>query len=292
MSDADRGAYTPPTDPPLTFDARQPVRGSRPVPLTLIASAGVLALLVVAIVVFYSSGVRKDGEAPRTVGTQVAEMKVAPPAGSQPTDPAAGLQIYQTEKGREAPAAAPTFAPPPETPQPRAVAPPPAASPTTPVKQEPTALPPAKPASQVAQLKPAQPAPAVQLPPKPAPKPAVAAAPVAALPKAPPVKPPAPKLTVQVAPAPAPKPSEPKPASSGGGSAVVQIGAFSSKDQADQGLADAARIAGGGKGRSIEAIQKGGATLYRTQVTGFDSRASAVTYCDKLKAAGKTCFVK
>ena len=45
MSDPHRGAYTPPTDAPLSFDARQPVRGSRPLPMTLILSAVVLATL-------------------------------------------------------------------------------------------------------------------------------------------------------------------------------------------------------------------------------------------------------
>ena len=44
MSDPHRGAYTPPTDAPLSFDARQPVRGARPLPMTLIISAVVLTL--------------------------------------------------------------------------------------------------------------------------------------------------------------------------------------------------------------------------------------------------------
>lgn len=282
MSDADRGAYTPPTDPPLTFDARQPVRGSRPPPVTLIVSAIILAILVIAIVVFYRSGVRKAGEAPRTVGVPVAEMKAPAPAASQPTDAAAGLQIYQAEKS-EAAAPAPKFTPPPEQPAPRAA---PVAAPTTPVTRAPAALPPAQPAPKTVELKPAQPAPPppkatapATVPPKattpaPAPKP-VAPKPVAAEPK--------PAATA---------PAVAKPAATGGGAAAVQIGAFSSKDQAEQGLADAARIAGGGKGRTIEAIQKGGATLYRTQVTGFASRAEATAYCEKLKAAGKSCFVK
>jgi cell division protein FtsN len=149
------------------------------------------------------------------------------------------------------------------------------------VTRAPAALPPALPPAKAVELKPSQPAPA----PKPLP-----AAPVAALPKAPPPKP-APAKPVATTPAPAPKPPEAKPAATGG-AAAVQIGAFSSRDQAEQGLADAARIAGGGKGRSIEAIQKGGSTLFRTQVTGFGSRAEAAAFCDKLKAAGKSCFVK
>jgi hypothetical protein len=56
MSDHERGAYTPPTDAPLSFDARQPVRGARPIPFTLIIGLVVLAGLAAAIFVFYRSG--------------------------------------------------------------------------------------------------------------------------------------------------------------------------------------------------------------------------------------------
>ena len=78
MSDPHRGAYTPPTDAPLSFDARQPVRGSRPLPMALIISAVVLATLVVAVVLIYRGGVRGPNEPPRTVGEPVAAMKTAP----------------------------------------------------------------------------------------------------------------------------------------------------------------------------------------------------------------------
>ena len=37
---------------------------------------------------------------------------------------------------------------------------------------------------------------------------------------------------------------------------------------------------------------KDGATLYRTAITGFASKDEANALCDKLKAAGKTCFVR
>ena len=47
MSDPDRGAYTPPTDAPLSFDARQPVRGGGPAPIMLILSGIVLIALVI-----------------------------------------------------------------------------------------------------------------------------------------------------------------------------------------------------------------------------------------------------
>ena len=98
---------------------------------------------------------------------------------------------------------------------------------------------------------------------------------------------PPPKPVTTLAPAPAP--------AAASGSFMVQIGAFSSQAQADKGWSVAAGIAPGaavGKGKKVEAIQKDGATLYRTSVTGFSSRADATAFCDKLKAAGKSCFVK
>jgi outer membrane biosynthesis protein TonB len=259
MSDTDRGAYTPPTDAPLSFDARQPVRGARPVPMTLIVSALVLLVLIVAIFMFYRGGVREAGQAPQTVGTPVGEMKSAAPPEVQAQDPAAGLQIYQSESG-EAAQGQPQFTAPPEQPAPRVAAapPPPVAAPTTPIGAAPAQLPPTAPAA-------------------PAPK-TVAQAPTPA-PKAAPVATPASKAVEVAAPA-------------AGGAASVQIGAFSSQALAEKGLADAAGIAGAGKGRSIQPIQRNGATLYRTTVTGFASRAEAQAYCGKLQAAGKSCFVK
>ncbi|MDO9244990.1 MAG: SPOR domain-containing protein [Phenylobacterium sp.] len=253
MTNPDRGAYTPPTDAPLSFDARQPVRGTRPAPMMLIVSALVLIGLVVAIVVFYRSGVRQAGAAPQAVGAPVGAIKGPAPAEAQPVDPAAGLQIYQSTEGGDAPTA-PNFTPPPEQPVAR------------------------------------QPAPAVVVTPaaKPAPIPPQVVAkpqqtgPVAALP-----------ITPDPKPVPALKPSVPAPAV--GGAASVQIGAVSSSALADKGWSDAARIAPGataGKGKRVEAIQKDGATLYRTAVTGFASRAEATAFCDQLKAAGKSCFVK
>jgi outer membrane biosynthesis protein TonB len=262
MSDSDRGAYTPPTaDAPLAFDARQPVRGARPVPMTLIVSGVVLLILVAAIVFFYRSGVRQEGQAPQAVGTPVGEMKAAAPDSAQPSDPAASLQIYQDE-ATPAPAA-PTFTPPPETPAPRA-------APTTQVAQAPTPLPPAQPAGKAVDLKPAQPAPAPKT-----------AAPAAT---------PAPKAAEPAKPA-----ATPAPAKTASGVAGVQIGAFSSKALADAGWNDAARIAPGaiaGKGKTVEPVQVNGSTLYRTTVTGFSSRSDAQQFCQALKAAGKNCFVK
>jgi hypothetical protein len=291
MSNPERGAYTPPTDAPLAFDARQPVRGRGPAPMMLILSAIVLIILVVAIAVFYRSGLHQGSGPPPTVGTPVGQIKGPASAGSQPVDPAAGLQIYRSTEGQAAPAQ-PNFTPPPETPQSRApvvAAPPPAASapPQAAPKPAPTTAVTAQPAGPVAAL------PVTQPPAKSAPavlKPAISAT-------APALKPADAAATPAKTPA-APKPVEaaaPKPAAAASGAAMVQIGAFSSQTLADRGWSDAARIAPGaaaGKGKKVEAIQKDGATLYRTAVTGFATRAEAAAFCDKLKAAGKSCFVK
>ncbi len=264
MTNPDRGAYTPPTDAPLSFDARQPVRGTRPAPMMLIVSALVLIGLVAAIVVFYRSGVRQSGSVPETVGVPVGAIKAPAPVEAQPVDPAAGLQIYQSAEGQAAPVA-PNFTPPPEQPAPRealtiAVAPPP-----LPAKAAPTAAAPVVVPKSVA----AKPAPG----------------PVAALP-----------ITPEPRPVAALKPTLPAPAAAPTtGGAAVQIGAFSSQAQADKGWNDAAKIAPGataGKGKQVQVIQKDGATLYRTAVTGFADRAAATAFCDKLKAAGKNCFVR
>ena len=252
MSDHDRGAYTPPTDAPLSFDARQPVRGSRPAPMMLVISAIVLVVLVVAIVLIYRSGAREAGDPPQTVGTPVGEMKTAPAPEDQPVDPATGLQIYRSEDGAPAPAQ-PNFVPPPEEPQAR---PDPQLRPTAPVTSQPAP--------------PAQPAPAAK-----APAPAPAPAPVAK--------------------APEPKASTPTPAAVASGGAMVQVGAFSSEALADAGWNDAMRAlpdSAAGKGKRVEPVESNGKTLYRGYVTGFSSRAEATAYCDRLKAAGRSCFVR
>jgi hypothetical protein len=267
MSDHERGAYTPPTDAPLSFDARQPVPGARPAPVMLIISILVLIGLAVAIFLFYRSGVRQAGQPPQTVGVPVGDMKTPAPPEAQPQDPAAGLQIYKTEGGTAPPPAAgpPQFTPGPEAPQPR----PQAAAPAVVVAPPAPSAPPAPAAA-----------------PKPAPtlRPAIPAA--ANAPPAPPTP----------AAAPAPK-SEPPPARAvpAAGGAVVQVGAVSTTFLADKVWSDAVAIAPGlavGKGKSVEKIDRNGGVLYRTAVTGFASREAATIFCDKLKAAGKNCFVR
>lgn len=302
MTDHERGAYTPPTtDAPLSFDPRQPVRGARPIPFTLILSVLVLAALVAAIFVFYQSGVRQAAQAPELVGAPVDGIKSPATAEAQPQDPAAGLQIYRAEAGDETAAPAePTFVQPPEQPQARPTTPVVVAQ-APPVVAKPAPAPAAATTAATAQaLKPAIPAPlpvtkiapppvkAATPPAKTAPPPAakvVAPAPAKTTP--PPVK----AAAAEPKKAPAP---QPKAAASSGG-AVVQIGAVSSTALADKAWSDAVAAAPGlaaGKGKSVEKIEKNGGTLYRTAVTGFASRADAQAFCAKLQAAGKSCFVR
>jgi hypothetical protein len=308
MSDHDRGAYAPPTDAPLTFDARQPVRGTRPLPTTLIISMLVLAGLATAIFLFYRQGVRQAGQPPQAVGTPVAGMKAAPPAEAQPADPAAGLSIYKSE-GAQASSPAqppqPTFTPAPEQPIRRAETPP--AAPV--VVAPPAAQPAAQPAHEAAvALRPALPAqpPAAKLAQAaPAPKPAVAppAPKTAAAPPAPKteVTPPKAVAAAPAAPKPAPPPAKtaaaaPAPAAgAAAGGSFVQIGAVSSQALADKAWTDAAALVPGqaaGKGKNVEKVDRDGKTLYRVQITGFASKADATAFCGKLKAAGKDCFAR
>lgn len=259
MSDHDRGAYTPPTEAPLAFDARQPQRAGGQIPWAMVLSLLVLLALAAAIFVFYQSGVRQQGQAPQTVGAPVGDIRTAAPPEAQTPDPAEGLQIYRSEPGQpgEAVPAQPNFVPPPEAPQ---------ARPTAPVGVN--ALPPVA----------AAPPPKVVAAPPPAPK---VAAPTPA-PKAAPITPP------KAATAPAPKAAS--------GPASVQIGAFSSQALADKGWSDAAALAPGsaaGKGKRVERVERDdGSVLFRTSVTGFASREDAQAFCGQLKAAGKTCFVR
>lgn len=279
MSDHERGAYTPPhADAPLSFDPRQPVRGARPIPLTLILSILVLAALVAAILWFYQSGVRQAGEAPQTVGAPVAGIKEAAKAEAQPQDPAAGLQIYRSDEAggqMQTLPAEPKFTPPPETPQARPTTPvvvtqaPPAAA------AAPKAAPP--PAATAQALKPAIPA---APPPKAAPPPAQKVA----------VAPPPPQ---KVAPPPEKKAPAPETKVAASGGARVQVGAVSSTALADKAWSDAVGAAPGlaaGKGKAVEKIE--GGSLYRTFVTGFASRADAQAFCARLQSAGKSCFVR
>jgi SPOR domain len=265
MSDYDRRGG-PPQDEPLAFDRREAPAPRGPAPLTLILSILLLMALAAAIFAFYRGGLSQGTRAPKTIGTPVGDLRAAPPAGgTTAVDPAAGLKIYQQADGEPSPSQ-PNFTPPPEQPLPRPLAPPVQAT-----VQPPATVTPVAPPTATASPPPA----AVTVLPKPAP---------------PPVKPvvkPAEKPAEKLPTKPAPAPAAP------GGGAGVQIGAFSSEAIASQEWSAAVSRAGGeGRGKRVEKIEREGSTLYRTTVTGFPDRASATAFCERLKAAGKSCFVR
>jgi hypothetical protein len=361
MTDHDRGAYTPPTDEALAFDARRQSE-RRPVPMTLVGSAVVLVVLIVGVAVVYRGGVRGADEAPRPIGQPVVSVKTPPPAVATLNTVGAG-QDGETKSAAVAPAPAPAVAAPA----------PPATGVVTTASAPP---PPTKPAPRIASstdrptFTPA--------PEQPAPRPEPAAKSLALLDRPsqaiglgrvrvapPPGKPirsaggldasevaaagmtgAAPAHTASAtSPTTAPfkvakatsKPGLAKPtfsrpsvaiaagpksidaaladaskvgaskvgASSAGASKlgaspvaagpVVQIGAFSSAALSDQGYADVSRIMVGqmvGKAKHVMTVDHGGATLFRTWVSGFATRAEASAFCDALKARSKPCFVK
>jgi len=264
MSDYDRGAYTPQSDQPLTFDARRPRQGGsgQPLPLALIFSAVVLVALVVALILFYRNGVRGAGDPPQPVGTPVPAIKGNPPPEVQPGQATVGLQVYKAPAPGET-EPLPTFTPGPEVPEPRPTA---QAAPASPAPQ---------PTAQAQAAKPQAVAAAPQTKAAPAPKPA-ASQPLATLAR------------------PAAKPAT-KPVATGGSGALVQIGAYSSDALASKGWSDVARAYPGpmsGKTKQVVPVERDGSTLYRTSIGGFASRAEAAAFCDQLKASGKTCIVK
>ena len=263
MTDYDRGAYTPQSDAPLAFDARQSRGGGGgggPSPMTLIISGVVLLLLVIALLIFYRSGVRRGDESPQVVGSPITQTKAAPPASAQPPEPGTGLQVYKTEVAPPSEGKTPpTFVPKPEQPSAR-----PAPADRGTASASTTVEPPASSA--------------------PRPRTAEAATPVAK----PVTSTPTTKIAkTTVAPAP----------STGGATsgAMVQIGAFSSAALADKGWNDTAGLMPGamaGKTKKVEFITKNDQPFYRTFVSGFASKIEAQTFCSALKAAGKSCFVK
>jgi len=118
--DRDRGAYSPSGQHPPSFDPRKNGYGGagRP-PLTLLISAGILLVLVIVLIVFYSRGVRAPDQPPM-VGSSLGEIVQPPPASANPApDEAAGLQIYKAEEEPLDSNAPVTLAPAPEQPLPR-----------------------------------------------------------------------------------------------------------------------------------------------------------------------------
>src|SRR5687768_5833314 len=104
MTDQNRGgAYTPQSEAPLAFDARRS-RGERPFPLALLISAGILVIIVVALVVFLMR--QPAGEELANDGGEVIDAMKIEPVQPLPTTapPPPGMQVAV-----EDPLAAPVF---------------------------------------------------------------------------------------------------------------------------------------------------------------------------------------
>jgi len=112
-----------------------------------------------------------------------------------------------------------------------------------------------------------------------------------------------PPVTAATPAAPTPRPTTAPPVATpatkapaaAGGSASVQIGAFSSTEIADREYAAVAgrfgSFASGAEKRVTEVTSSSGSTLYRTAFSGL-SRERAVAFCNALKAAGRDCIVR
>jgi len=271
MSDPHRASQA---ERPLSIDdygAQPRGVGGRggPAPITLILSVILLAVVGGGVFYMYRGGLRAPGAPPAPVGSPVGDVRVAAPPQPQQLDPAAGLSIYKDTPG--APAAAPAFVPPPEQPtaRPGAQTPPPA--------PQATANPDA----------PAVPAATRQASPD-----DDAEAPAAAAPK----HQKADAIDKLLAEADIGQGAKHATVAATGGHFAVQIGAFSSEALADKSWNAVAGLAPGsmaGKGKRVTPVTTAdGATLYRTAITGFDTRDQAQALCAKLSAAGRTCFVR
>jgi hypothetical protein len=264
--------------------------------VTLIASLVILAAVGGGVFYLYRGGVRAPSGPPAPVGAPVGDIRVAVPPQPSQADPAAGLSVYKDDAGAEN--AAPRFAATPEQPATRPQAPVAAPAPAGPVAAAPaqgsvlypvTANAPPVAVASAPAAKPAAPATAA----KPAKAPTIdtilaqnTAAPAKPAVKAKPQPDAAPAAAATV---------QPTKTDVKAGGFAVQIGAFSSQTLADRSWDQAASAAPGqmaGKGKRVAALTKDGATLYRTSVTGFSTRAEAESLCAKLTAAGRTCFVR
>lgn len=256
VEDNERGTYTPPTEDHLNYDSRRTAPKRDQTPITLIASFIVLVVLLLAVVLFYNSGLNT-----RKV-TDVGDPLTAYKDGSiEEAKPLSDEDLLDPSVSQEAHAsgAAPVFANDTEAPQAREASS--AAAPGAPSSND-NLLPPATQPTQPTQ--PAQPAPVATKPAEP----------------------------VKVAEG---KPEMKPVAAPVSGGASVQIGAFSSQAIADREFAALASSYGlflGGTRKVVEKVDRDGSTFYRTSFTGFASKEKAQQFCNALKSAGKTCFVK
>ncbi len=302
MNDKDKGTYSPPTEDHLSYETRKaPARDQAPI--TLIISGICLVLLLLAVVLFYNSGLNNHGKTPPDVGDTVGDIKDGKVEEAKPlTDQDLG--------GDNGDAASAHFAPGAEAPADRGdasvaaadQAPPPAPPIQGPLpSQANNAAIPGTAANSAAAaaaskssgpslaLKGAVPSTTGETPVSKPTQVAVAKPEAKPAPKPDATKPDTTKTDATKAVAAA------KPAATGTGVASVQIGAFESQDIANKQYASIASSYGlflGGTGKHIEKVDTDKGTFFRTSVTGFATPDKAKAFCSALKAAGHDCFVK
>jgi outer membrane biosynthesis protein TonB len=312
MANHERGIYEPGNDVRVFDGAEEEddIEGSR-LPLMVVLALLVLAMFGGVVWLAYKQGVARGRDETPVLTAANGPEKVAPSQPGGANVPYQGFKIYEqpappddsadTGPAANAPAPKPAAAAPVETPkpvpQPTVAAPVQAAPQPAPVKLVP---PPAKPAPQPV-------AAAV----KPEPKPVVKTAP-------PPLKPatatttPAPKtmdaLIQQANNLPATKPAPAAPVGGpataaprqlgapvpAGGSAVLQIGAYKSQDDADSAWKayKAKHALAAGYSEDVAKVDLGEkGTWYRLRMAGFSDKAQATAACDKLKADGGVCML-
>ncbi len=293
MTDRDRGTYSPPTEDNLSYEARRPA-GRDQAPITLIISGIFLVLLLLAVVMFYNSGLNTHGRTAPEVGDAVGDIKDAQVQDAKPlTDQDLNAPLGDDQAsahfapGTEAPLrdssasqAVTTEAPPPAKP---ITGPLPSQADNSAITGQ------ASPAATPAPLKPA-----VQTV-TPATSSAGASTSSASKPVAekPAVKP-ADTAKLDTAKTEKTKTADAAPAPSKGG-IMVQIGAFDSTETANKQYASVASSYGlflSGTSKHIEKVETPKGTFYRTAFAGFSSAEKAKSFCSALKAAGHDCIVK
>ncbi len=283
MTDKDRGTYSPPTEDSLSYETRRTTARDQ-APITLIISGIFLVVLLLAVVLFYNSGLNNHGRPAPEVGDSMGDIKDAKVEDAKPltdqdllepsTDASGGAtfapgteaplrdqSISQAAVDQAPPPAAPIQGPLPSQANNAAITGQPAAATAAAPATKP-AVPAVTPPATTAAVKP------VVTPVKPTATPAVAAATPAS-------------ATVT------------KPAAGGG--AIVQIGAFESTDLANKEYAKVASSFGlflSGTSKRVEKVETAKGTFYRTSFVGFASPEKAKSFCSALKASGHDCFVK
>ena len=83
------------------------------------------------------------------------------------------------------------------------------------------------------------------------------------------------------------------PVKAAGGSAALQLGAFSSSAAADTAWKDMTKRFAylAGLGKSVAKVERDGQTLYRLRATGVADAETASDLCARLKVAGEDCLV-